>query len=84
MTGFDLSGMPSLCGFDQNIVKQRPGLEILLQDNAASLEEQMDGEDEAYEELARTLICEDYFTLRRDGSVGENELRKELFMQLPA
>lgn len=55
LTGYDLSGMPSLCGFDENIVKQRPGLEILLQNNAASLEEQMDGEDEAYEELARTL-----------------------------
>ncbi|EJK52081.1 hypothetical protein THAOC_28686 [Thalassiosira oceanica] len=55
LTGYDLSGMPSLCGFNPNIVKQRPGLEILLQDNAASLEEQMDAEDEAYEELARTL-----------------------------
>ena len=54
--GFDLFGMSSFCDINMNIVNQRPGLENLLLDNTASLEDQMDGEDEAFEELAQALI----------------------------
>ena len=53
--GSEFFGMSTFCGVDRNIVNQRPGLETLFQDNTASLEDQMDGDDLAIDELAQAL-----------------------------